>query len=386
LNITGSLKPIIWFNITKQAVTNLTNLNDRKSAQFASQTNNSIHFIAYHHPMSNTTSLKNVQYSVLDLAQLLQGDTVNITYKKLVQNAQHAETLGYTRFWISEHHNMPNVMSPATSVLIGLVGENTKTIRVGSGGIMLPNHSTLSVAENFGTLEALYPDRIDLGLGRAPGTDGATAQALRRGNYDFNYNFESNILDLQQYFSEDNRRAKVRALPGEGANVPLYILGSSTDSAYLAAKLGLPYAFAGHFAPTQFLDAIRIYRERFQPSDVAREPYVMVCVNAILAGSDEEAQHLSRSMYQGFYNILVGERRPVAPPDECELNITNEEVYNRLQQMTALSFIGSQASVKEQLEKFVDDTQVQEIIFASSIFDFDARLNSFKFLSEIFNN
>ena len=215
-----------------------------------------------------------LKYSILDLATIVKGDDIHTTFNKSVRSAQLAEKLGYTRYWFSEHHNFPNVASASTSILIGHIASKTNTLRVGSGGIMLPNHSTLSVAEQFGTLDGLYPGRIDMGLGRAPGTDMLTASALRGNNFNPNYNFEFHIRELQKYMSNENSEAKVRAIPGEGADVPIYILGSSTDSAFLAAKLGLPYAFAAHFAPSQLEVALEIYREHFQPSEFLQEPYV----------------------------------------------------------------------------------------------------------------
>ena len=296
-----------------------------------------------------------LKYSILDLATIVKGDDIHTTFNKSVKSAQLSEKLGYTRYWFSEHHNFPNVASAATSILIGHIASQTKTLRVGSGGIMLPNHSTLSVAEQFGTLDGLYPSRIDMGLGRAPGTDMLTASALRGNNFNPNYNFEFHIRELQKYMSNENSEAKVRAIPGEGADVPIYILGSSTDSAFLAAKLGLPYAFAAHFAPSQLEVALEIYREHFQPSEFLQEPYVLVCINIIAGETVDEAHYLSTSHFQAFVNILTDQRQPLSPPDETELPDISDEVAVHLNRMAAKTFVGDKETLKENLGKFVKD-------------------------------
>ena len=324
-----------------------------------------------------------LKYSVLDLATVVKGDSLSETFFKSVRSAQKAEELGYTRYWFSEHHNMQNVASSATSVLISHVGAKTETIRLGSGGIMLPNHSTLSVAEQFGTLDALYPNRIDLGLGRAPGTDALTASILRRGSFDPNYNFEFHIQELKQYFSKDNASSKVRAIPGEGADIPLYILGSSTDSAFLAAKLGLPYAFAAHFAPSQLDVALEIYRDHFRPSEVLDQPYVMVCINVIAGETVDEAHYLSTSHFQAFANILTDQRKPLLPPEETNLEEMSNELIVHLNRMTAKTFVGDKTVLKEKLKKFVNDFKVDEIIVSGQIFDFEKRLRSYEIVAEV---
>jgi len=323
-----------------------------------------------------------IKYSILDLATIVKGDDINKTFKKSVKSAQHAEKLGFTRYWFSEHHNFPNVASAATSILIGHVAGQTETLRVGSGGIMLPNHSTLSVAEQFGTLDGLYPGRIDLGLGRAPGTDGLTASALRGNNFTPNYNFEFHIKELQKYMSE-NSESKVRAIPGEGADVPLYILGSSTDSAFLAAKLGMPYAFAAHFAPSQLEVALEIYREHFQPSEFLDEPYVMVCINIIGADSVDEAHYLSTSHFQAFVNILTDQRQPLLPPDETDLANMSDEVSLHLNRMAAKTFVGDREVLKEKLSNFVKDYRPNEIIVSGNIYDFEAKQKSYGIAADI---
>lgn len=324
-----------------------------------------------------------LKYSILDLATIVKNDDIQKTFQKSVKAAQHAEKLGYTRYWFSEHHNFPNVASAATSVLIGHIAGQTDTLRVGSGGIMLPNHSTLSIAEQFGTLDGLFPGRIDLGLGRAPGTDMQTAAALRGNNLNPNYNFEFHIRELQKYLSKENADAKVRAIPGEGADVPLYILGSSTDSAFLAAKLGLPYAFAAHFAPSQLEVALEIYREHFQPSEFLDKPYVMICINIIAADSVDVAHYLSTSHFQAFVNILTDQRQPLLPPEETELSEISNEVAVHLNRMASKTFVGDRETLKEKLGNFMKEFRPDEIIVSGNIYDFDQKLRSYEIASEV---
>ena len=325
-----------------------------------------------------------IKYSVLDLASVVEGDSYKETYEKSVKTAQFAEELGYERYWFSEHHNMPSVISSATSILISHIAQATKSIRVGAGGIMLPNHSTLSVAEQFGTLDALFPNRIDLGLGRAPGTDPLTAIALRRGDQNFNYNFEYHIQELFQYFSSENQDAKVRAFPGEGANVPVYILGSSTDSAFLAAKLGLPYAFAGHFAPGQFQQALEIYQSRFTPSQYLDKPYSMLCLSVFAAETEDEAVYHSLSQFQTIVNLLLDKRGPLVSPENTDLENLSPQLQAGVHRMTALTMIGDKEILKDKIGQIVKDLNLDEIIVYTNIFDFEAKLNSYKITSEIF--
>lgn len=327
---------------------------------------------------------KKIKFSVLDLAFVRKGETLTQTFNNTVDCAKIAEDLGFFRYWLSEHHNMENVASSATSLLIGHVAGNTTKIRVGSGGIMLPNHTPLNIAEQFGTLDALYPNRIDLGLGRAPGTDQLTASILRRGDSFNSYNFKLEIKELQRYLSVENKLNKVRAFPGEGANIDLYILGSSTESAYLAAELGLPYAFAGHFAPQQFFDAIAIYKANFKPSKYLDKPYTMVCINVIASTTDEEAHYLSLSMYQGFLNIISDLRSPIVPPEETNLQTATNDQKAILRNMTALSFIGSKSTLYKSLNSFIEDTKVDEIIISSNIYDQKAKRRSFQIIGELF--
>lgn len=324
-----------------------------------------------------------LKYSVLDLASIVKGDDISKTFEKSVKSAQKAESLGYTRYWFSEHHNFPNVASAATSILIGHVASQTKTLRLGSGGIMLPNHTTLSIAEQFGTLDGLYPGRIDLGLGRAPGTDSYTASILRRNQPEGNYNFEFHIQELRRYMSKENAGARVRAIPGEGADVTLYILGSSTDSAFLAAKLGLPYSFAAHFAPSQMEVAFEIYEEHFQASDILDKPYKMACINIIAADTVEEAQYLSSSHFQQFVNILTDQRQPLLPPEETQLDQLSNELTVHLNRMTAKTFIGDKVTLTEQLAQFVKLNKLDEVIVSCNIYDYDAKLHSYEIVAEV---
>lgn len=323
-----------------------------------------------------------IPLSILDLAPITEGNTAAHTFKNSLALAQRAEALGYNRYWLAEHHNMESVASSATAVLIGCIAGGTKTIRVGSGGIMLPNHSPLVVAEQFGTLASLYPGRIDLGLGRAPGTDQLTAMALRRSRQENVEDFPNDILALQRYFSADNRTAKVRAIPGEGLDIPIWILGSSTDSARLAALFGLPYAFASHFAPAQFLTAIDIYRKNFRPSQYLDAPYVMACVNVIAADTDEEAQHLATSYYQLVTGIITGRRRPLPPPVASMDGLWTEYEEASVKQMAHYAFIGNGKTISLTLNAFQEETQLDEIMVTSHIYDPQSRIHSYEVLMD----
>lgn len=323
-------------------------------------------------------NIANTKLSVLELAMVLQDKTPTESLKNALDLAQKAEEFGYTRFWLAEHHNMVGVASTATVVLIGYIAGGTKTIRVGSGGIMLPNHAPLIVAEQFGTLATLYPNRIDLGLGRAPGTDQLTIQALRRDRFAA-MEFPQNVKELQTFLSADNKNASVRAFPGEGLNIPFYILGSSTDSAYLAAAMGLPYAFASHFAPAHLHEALRIYHENFVPSAHLDKPYTIACINVIAADTDEEAILLATSLKQQFLGILTGKRELLQPPNPDKEWDPMEEAA--LDTMIAYTFVGGPERVKRELQGFIDRTQVDELMVASSIYDHDARLKSYEIVS-----
>ena len=332
----------------------------------------------------NHHSLKNIPYSVLDLATVLEGHTAADTFKTSLEMAQQSESLGYRRYWFAEHHNMAGVASSATAVLIGFIASGTQTIRVGSGGIMLPNHSPLIVAEQFGTLASLHPNRIDLGLGRAPGTDQVTAVAIRGENFNAAHNFPRDIERLQQFFSADNRGAKVRAFPGEGLDIPIWVLGSSTDSAYLAAEKGLPYAFASHFAPTYFEQAIAIYKNNFKPSALLHEPYVMACVNVVAADTDEQAEFLSSSVKRMFLGVITGKRELLKPAFDNINGYWDRMEKEAVEQMLYYSFIGNKETIKRNLEAFVEKYGVNEVMSTSHIYDQQAKLHSNKLFAEIF--
>lgn len=326
--------------------------------------------------------MKNIPLSVLELATVVEGGTLASAIEGTVQVARLAESLGYHRIWMAEHHNMQYVASSATAVLIGHVASQTASIRVGSGGVMLPNHSPLVIAEQFGTLETLYPGRIDLGLGRAPGTDQVTAMALRRNNIGTTESFPTDIKQLQAYFSKENSSARVRAFPGEGLDIPLWILGSSTDSAYLAGQLGLPYTFAAHFAPQQFRAAIDLYRKNFKPSKQLDKPYVMACVNVIAADTNEEAEFLASSLIRIFLGLVTNDRKPIQPPDELPDTYNNPDVRLVLNSMLACTFTGSKGRLQKRLSDFIAETMIDELMVSSNIFDSQAKLRSFAILRE----
>nr|WP_314838736.1 LLM class flavin-dependent oxidoreductase [uncultured Flavobacterium sp.] len=317
-----------------------------------------------------------IPISLLELAFITENSNASETMQKTKELAQLADHLGYNRFWLAEHHNMAHVASTATVVLIGYIASQTQNIRVGSGGIMLPNHSPLIIAEQFGTLATLYPNRIDLGLGRAPGTDALTAQAIRKDFFEEAQQFPKNVSKLQKYFSEANATEKVRAFPAEGMNVPIWILGSSMDSAKLAAEYGLPYAFAGHFAPKQMLQAFEFYRENFQPSAFLSQPKTMACVNIIAADSDEEAEFLSTSLYQMFLNLIRNDRKGLQPPVASLNEMMNEEERFHVNQMTACTFTGSKEKLTKDLKEFIQYTRINELMITSPIFDHQDKLKS----------
>ncbi|MES2775776.1 MAG: LLM class flavin-dependent oxidoreductase [Bacteroidota bacterium] len=331
----------------------------------------------------NTDPTLSIKYSVLDLAGVRDGFNAADSFRNSLDLAQNAERLGYTRYWFAEHHNMAGVASSAPALLIGYVAGGTSAMRVGSGGVMLPNHAPLIVAEQFGTLASLYPGRIDLGLGRAPGTDQLTARAIRGENFGAEHNFPQDIQRLQNFFSAENRNSKLRAIPGEGLNIPIWVLGSSTDSARVAAAMGLPYAFASHFAPAYFMDAIRLYRQHFQPSAHLKEPYVMACVNVVAADTDKEATRLATSVQQLFLGIVTGQRRLLQPPSDSMDGIWNEAEAAAVKQMLAYSFIGSPATLKTQVATFIEKTQVDEIMVTSHIYDHDARVHSYRLFADL---
>ncbi len=329
--------------------------------------------------------LNDIKYSVLDLAPVVEGNTPADSFKNTVELAQLAEKLDYNRYWLAEHHNMPFIASSATSVVIGHVAAHTSKIRVGSGGIMLPNHSPLVIAEQFGTLESLYPGRIDLGLGRAPGTDGYTAQALRRGHGSDGSDFPEQLAELRAYFNPSlaSGRMPVKAVPGEGLNVPIWLLGSSGFSAQLASHLGLPFAFASHFSPQGTLQALELYRQTFKPSDVLDKPYAMVGLNVIVADTDEEANFLSTTLQQQFLNLGQNNDVLLQPPVENLNEHWSEYQIQALEHQLGSSIIGSPKTVQEKLQKFLDESQVDEIMAIAQVFDHKARLHSYELLADI---
>jgi luciferase family oxidoreductase group 1 len=328
-------------------------------------------------------SVSPVAFSVLDLAPINAGATPADTFRHSLDLAQQVEKLGYTRFWLSEHHNMVSVASSAPVVLIGYIAGGTSTLRVGSGGIMLPNHAPLLVAEQLGTLASLYPGRIDLGLGRAPGSDQVTAQAIRGSRFGGAQDFPRDIQQLQTYFSAANSTSTVRAIPGEGLDIPIYVLGSSTDSAYLAAALGLPYAFASHFAPTQLLPALEIYRQNFRPSAALAAPYVIACVNVVAADTDAQAQCLATSLKQFMLGVIKGRPAPLQPPVESMQGLWEPAQQYAVEQMLAYAFVGSKATLQRNLQDFIDQTQVNEVMAVSTIFSHEARVYSYQLLAEV---
>ena len=324
-----------------------------------------------------------IPLSVLDLSPVVEGGDVSQSLANTLDLARHAESLGYRRYWLAEHHNMPGIASAATSVVIGHVAAGTSTIRVGAGGIMLPNHAPLVIAEQFGTLAALHPGRIDLGLGRAPGTDPLTARALRRnlaGDVD---SFPQDVVELMGYFAPAEAGQRVRAVPGEGLDVPLWILGSSLYGAQLAAMLGLPYAFASHFAPAELERAIAIYRERFQPSAQLERPYVMAGLNVIAADADAEARRLFTSAQQAFINLRSGRPGKLPPPVDDIEPMLEGPARLMLQQVLSAAVVGSPATVRQGLSDFVARTGVDEIIVTAQIYDHAARLHSYEILAHV---
>jgi len=324
-----------------------------------------------------------IPYSILDLCPIPQGATASDALRNSLDLAQHAESWGYNRYWLAEHHNMPGIASAATAVVIGYIAGGTKTIRVGSGGIMLPNHSPLVIAEQFGTLASLYPGRIELGLGRAPGTDMPTARALRRDLVSTADNFPRDVQELMSYFEAATPGQEIRAVPGAGLRIPIWLLGSSLFSAQLAAMLGLPFAFASHFAPADMMQALHLYRSRFKPSRKLDRPYAMVGLNSVVANTDAEAQRHFTSLQQSFTNLRRGRPGQVPPPiDDIDAFWSPAEKASA--SMTLLvSLVGSRETVERELLKFIEVTQPDEIIVTAHIYDHGARLRSFELLADV---
>lgn len=324
-----------------------------------------------------------IAHSVLELAVVSAGSTFRETLHNSLELAKVAEASNYKRYWFAEHHNSASVASSATSLLMGFVAENTSKIRVGSGGIMLPNHSPLIIAEQFGTLAHLYPDRIDLGLGRAPGTDMLTAEAIRSDFMKAAHSFPAEVEKIEHYFSTANSNGKVRVPIAEGTDVPIYILGSSTDSAHLAAKKGLPYAFASHFATNHLMNALKIYREEFKPSGSLEKPYTIAGVNVIVADTDEEAEKIFTSVIRMFFGILTGTSQPLHAPIEMTDDLRDIFQNPSLHQMLKYSFVGTKETVKELTKDFLRETQADELIMVSTIYDLKDRIKSTKLFAEV---
>lgn len=324
-----------------------------------------------------------IAFSVLDLSPIAEGNTASDALRNSLELAQHAERLGYNRYWLAEHHNMPGIASAATAVVIGHVAGGTKTIRVGSGGIMLPNHAPLVIAEQFGTLAALFPGRIDLGLGRAPGTDPFATRALRRAATATADTFPDDVLELQKYLGEIEEGQRVRAIPGAGTRVPIWLLGSSTFSAQLAAGLGLPFAFASHFAPADVMTALRLYRNLFKPSAQLGKPHTMVGVNVIAAETDDEARYQFSSLQQSFTLLRRGTPGKVPPPIEDIETFWSPMEKAMAQEVLLFSVVGSAETVERGLRKIIDLTQADELILAAHIYDHKARMRSFEIAAEV---
>ena len=323
-----------------------------------------------------------IPFSILDLSPIAEGSDARASFQHSLDLAQHGERWGFNRFWLAEHHGMPGIASAATSVLMGYVAAGTSTIRVGAGGIMLPNHSPLVIAEQFGTLESLFPGRIDLGLGRAPGSDHITARALRRNLASDADEFPQDVLELQDYFADSPRR-QVRAVPGAGLNVPLWILGSSLFGAQLAAHLGLPYAFASHFAPQMMMQAIELYRANFKPSAQLDKPHVMLGFNVFAADTDDEAHYQATSMQQAFVNLRSGRPTRLQPPVRGYLEALGPQERGMLDAVLSCSAIGSPATVAAQLKAFIAHTRADELMITSQIFDHAARLRSYEITAQV---
>ena len=324
-----------------------------------------------------------IPFSVLDLSPIVQGGTVSQALQRTLDLARHAEKLGYKRFWLAEHHNMPGIASAATSVVIGHVAAGTTSIRVGSGGVMLPNHAPLVIAEQFGTLEALFPGRIDLGLGRAPGTDQMTARALRRGRTNSADAFPQDVVELQSYFKVPGEGQAVQAVPGGGLAVPIWLLGSSLFSAQLAGLLGLPFAFAAHFAPEQLYEAIKLYHREFRPSPSLPRPYAMAAVAVFAAETDQEAARLFTSLQQSFVNLRRGTPGPLPPPVESMEGLWSPMEQAGLDHAFSEAIVGSRSTVKTGIARFLERTGLDELMITAAFFDHEARLRSFEMVAEV---
>ncbi|MBJ6136129.1 LLM class flavin-dependent oxidoreductase [Marinobacter litoralis] len=328
---------------------------------------------------------KKLDYSLLELASVREGDSISATLANSVAYAQHAEKLGFKRFWLAEHHNMEGITSSATSVLVGHIAGQTNSIRVGSGGVMLPNHPPLVIAEQFGTLECLYPGRIDLGLGRAPGTDQITARALRRDSIGAEQ-FPEDVAQLQHLLGPLQPGQQVKAIPGAGTNVPIWLLGSSLYSAQLAAMRGLPYAFAGHFAPRLYREALRVYRDNFQPSEQLQQPYAMLAIPAVPADSMIEAKHLTTTSYQRILALFRGQPLWMKPPVDSMDGLWNAAEEAGVKDFLGLQVLGNATDIKLQLDELLSDIQVEELMFTVDIYEPEKRRHALNILTESLAN
>ena len=328
-------------------------------------------------------SLRDIKFSILELAPVRDDKSIEFSLRHALELAQYAENLGYERFWLAEHHNMDGIASSATAVLLGFIAAHTQKIRLGSGGIMLPNHAPLVVAEQFGTLATLYPNRFELGLGRAPGTDPLTMRALRRGRQETEEQFPQDVMEILQYFKAPQPNQKIIATPGQNTHVPVWLLGSSLFSAQLAAKLGLPYSFASHFAPRMLGQAIEIYRDNFQASEYLDKPYVSMGVPTVVAATDDEAQYLASSSYQRILNLIRGHSLKLKPPIESTQGLASSAEQMAIQNFYAMAQIGSPETVKTGLNKIANQYDVDEFIFTCDIYDTQKRLENFSLLMDI---
>ncbi len=331
------------------------------------------------------SSITKIPFSVLDLSPIFEGDTAGDALQNSLRLARHAESLDYKRFWLAEHHNMPGIASAATSVVIGYVAGGTKKIRVGSGGIMLSNHAPVVIAEQFGTLESLYPNRVDLGLGRAPGTDRPMTLALRRNLTNDGDEFPEQLEELRFFFRDAVKGQQVQAVPGAGLNVPIWLLSSSGFSAHLAGVLGLPFAFAAHFSPEFTLPALKLYRQTFQPSDDLQKPYAMVALNIVAADTDEEAEFLATSQTQSFLNLIRQKPGKIPPPVADMNSIWNAQEKALVASRTGGSIVGSKETVKRKLVAFLEESKADEIMVNAMVFDQAKRLRSYEIIAELFN-
>lgn len=331
-------------------------------------------------------TLSETQFSILELAPVREDQTVQITLQHSLKLAQQAERLGYSRLWLAEHHNMDGIASSATAVLLGYLLANTSTLKVGSGGIMLPNHAPLIVAEQFGTLATLYPNRIELGLGRAPGTDQMTMRALRRGRQETEDQFPQDVLEILHYFKDAEPNQRIIATPGQGTHVPVWLLGSSLFSAQLAAKLGLPYSFASHFAPRMLKQAIQLYRENFEPSEYLSKPYVSMGVPTVVAETDAEAEYLATSAYQRVLGLMRGQSLKLKAPIASMDGLWSPAEKMSVDSFYSMAQIGSNGTVKEGLKQLLLEYDVDEFIFTCDIYDTDKRLENFERLMQIKNS